>query len=219
MKFPKKIINFLFRDKKESGEHVPEGNLEQIILSSQTPSFEGKRVAIYIDGSNLYYSVKNCTGSKLSYNGLKEFCEEIAGDNVLSKIGYYFSPMTENENPISYFSDQNFIKGLRSLNKCDVVLGRLEKINGSYVEKETDVNLAVDIISDAYENIFDIAYLVSNDGDFRRVFDNIHKKINGKKVIYVSVGKDYPICSYLYNSAADTIIRNRCDMCHFVNIP
>jgi uncharacterized protein (TIGR00288 family) len=34
------------------------------------------------------------------------------------------------------------------------------------VEKGVDVNLAVDMVSNAYNNKFDIAILVSNDADF-----------------------------------------------------
>ncbi len=213
----KKIVDFLFKEKQE--EHIIESvksNLEEIVSNVLEDLNNKNRAAIYIDGCNLYHFVKECTGSNLSYNGLIEFCNEVVGDNSLVKIGYYFSPISNEQNPIRFFNEQNFLEGLKSIKQINLVLGRLESSKGCLVEKETDVNLAVDVISDAYENVFDTAYLISNDGDFRGVYDTVHKKFKNKKVIYVSVGADKPISNYLYISAADTIIKDRYDILPFV---
>jgi len=37
--------------------------------------------------------------------------------------------------------------------------------NGA-IEKKVDINIAIDIISLAYENAYDLALLISEDGDF-----------------------------------------------------
>ena len=48
-----------------------------------------------------------------------------------------------------------------------VIKANFDKIAlNSAIEKKVDINIAIDIISLAYENVYDIAVLVSGDGDF-----------------------------------------------------
>ena len=54
------------------------------------------------------------------------------------------------------------------------------------MEKASDVNLALDLISDTQKNIFDEAYLISNDGDFSGAVKAV--KNLGKTIIYVAIG-------------------------------
>ena len=57
-----------------------------------------------------------------------------------------------------------------------------------YVEKATDVNLALDLVLDAQADVYDEAYLISNDGDFSEAVKAAIERF-GKKVVYIAIGK------------------------------
>jgi len=50
-----------------------------------------------------------------------------------------------------------------------VRLGRLERRGEGFVEKGVDIQIAVDMLRLAYARAFDVAILVSGDGDFAEV--------------------------------------------------
>lgn len=125
-----------------------------------------KKVAIYIDGSNFYFSMKNTFNCKVD---LEKFCKKLVGDDNLVRINYYISPVRDS-NPEMYAEQQKFFEKLRKIEKLNIIFGRLEKRkrdgNVYYVEKATDINLALDLVLDAQEGIYDEAFLITNDGDF-----------------------------------------------------
>lgn len=49
-----------------------------------------KKVAIYIDGSNFYFSIRKSFGFKVD---IEKFCRKIADNKELVKINYYISPL------------------------------------------------------------------------------------------------------------------------------
>ena len=90
-----------------------------------------------------------------------------------------------------------------------IIFGRLEKHKKDgetfYVEKATDVNIAKDMIFDALDNVYDTAFLVSNDGDFSEVISSIIRRFN-KEIVYVAIGNKKSI-SYHLKNVASRIIR------------
>lgn len=58
-----------------------------------------KRVAIYIDGSNLYHSVKKGFSCKIN---IEKLCKRLAGKNSLMKINYYIAVIDRLSNPKMY---------------------------------------------------------------------------------------------------------------------
>jgi len=90
-----------------------------------------------------------------------------------------------------YAEQQSFFDKLRKTNKLKIIFGRLEKRKRDgeiyYVEKATDVNLALDLVLDAQADIYDKAYLISNDGDFSGAVKAVIKRFK-KEVIYVAIG-------------------------------
>jgi len=153
------------------------------------------KISIYIDGSNFYFSVKKAFGCKLD---IEKFCKKLIKEKELIQINYYISPIGESD-PKKYIEQQRFLEKLKKINKFKVVFGRLEKRKRDgeeyYVEKATDVNLALDLVLDAQKGIYDEAYLISNDGDFSEA---VKSAINfGKKVIYVAIGNRKSISHHL----------------------
>src|SRR3989344_5409910 len=99
-----------------------------------------KRIAIYIDGSNFYFSVKKKFNCKID---IEKFCKKLTSENNLVKINYYISPVEQFSNPEMFISQQKFLEKLKKINNLKIIFGRLErrKQNGNiyYVRKVTYV--------------------------------------------------------------------------------
>lgn len=154
-----------------------------------------KSIAIYIDGSNFYFSIRQKFGCKID---IEKFCKKLVKENNLVKINYYISPVGES-NPEMYAEQQRFFEILRKINKLKIIFGRLEKRkrdgNVYYIEKASDVNLALDLVLDAQKNVYDKAFLISNDGDFSTAVSSAISF--GKEIIYVAIGNKKSISHHL----------------------
>ncbi len=142
-----------------------------------------ERVAIFIDGNNLYYSFKNLGIKRIDFQKLLRLLVE---DKLLISTFYYNAPLDININPGTYWEQQKFFNKLKKIPDFNVVLCRLRKHkrkNGNYAfdVKGDDVHLAVDLVSGAYENLYDTAIIVSGDEDFVPAIKKAQKL--GKRVI------------------------------------
>ena len=163
-----------------------------------------KRVVVYIDGSNLYFSVKKTFNCKID---IEKLCQKLIGNNDLVKINYYIAPLNQRTHPEQYTKQQKFFDSLRQIDKLNIILGRLEKRKRDgkvyYIEKVSDVNLALDLALDAQKGVYDEAYLISNDGDFSGA---VSSAIGfSKKVIYLAVGNKKSISHHLKKVASRTL--------------
>lgn len=143
---------------------------------------EKERVSIFIDGSNLYHSLKSLNIDEINFDKL---VQKLKGDRQIVSVFYYNAPLDINYNPKKYWEQQRFFDKLRKLPFFHVVLCKMRKIrrNGkvvSYEVKGDDVYLTVDLISGAYENLYDVAVIVSGDEDFVPALKKVQKL--GKKV-------------------------------------
>lgn len=163
-----------------------------------------KRVSIYIDGSNLYFSVKKKFNVKID---IKKFCKKLSGENKLIKIKYYISPIERIHSPEMYAEQQKFFDKLRKIKNLKIIFGRLEKRKRDgkvyFVEKATDVNLALDLVLDAQANVYDEAFLVSNDGDFSGAVKAVLERFE-KEITYIAIGNNKMISYHLKNVATKT---------------
>lgn len=167
-----------------------------------------ENIAIYIDGSNLYFSVKNTFGCKID---LEKFCKKLAKYGKIIKINYYIAPVKQFNNPKMYAQQQSFFEKIKKIDKLNIIFGRLEKRKKDgeiyYVEKASDVNLALDLALDAQKVVYDKAFLISNDGDFSGA---VSSAIGfGKKVIYVAIGNNKAISHHLNKVASSTLRINK----------
>ncbi|OIO42781.1 hypothetical protein COX97_00400 [Candidatus Pacearchaeota archaeon CG_4_10_14_0_2_um_filter_05_32_18] len=161
------------------------------------------KIVVYIDGSNLYFSIKKTFNCKID---IERLCKKLIGNNELIKVNYYIAPVEQFSNPVMYAEQQSFFEKLKKIEKLNIIFGRLEKRRKGgeiyYVEKASDVNLALDLVLDAQKEAYDEAYLISNDGDFSGA---VNSAINfGKKVIYVAIGNRKSISHHLKKVASRT---------------
>ena len=163
------------------------------------------RVAIYIDGSNFYFSIKKTFKCKID---IEKFCRKIVDNDDLIKINYYIAPVLQESNPKMYADQQSFFEKLKKIDKLKIIFGRLEKHKKDgktfYVEKATDVNLALDLVLDAQAENYDKAYLISNDGDFSGAVKASTGKFS-REVIYAAIGNNRSTSYHLKKVASKTL--------------
>ena len=134
--------------------------------NNETPiNEEGwKRVAIFIDGSNLYHSLEeNCNRFDLDFAA---FTNKLIKDRVLFRTYYYNVLRDPDRNAQAYQDQQKFLRSLYTTPYLDVRLGTAKMRGDVAVEKGIDIMLATDLLRFAWDNLYDVAILVSGDGDF-----------------------------------------------------
>lgn len=143
-----------------------------------------ERVCFFIDGSNFYHSLRETFETEETDFGAEKFkalVDFLLQGRSLISCFYYNAPLDRSKNDKVYWKQQKFFDNLRALPGFNVVLCRMRKNeNGTYTVKGDDINLAIDMVSLAYENAYDTAVLVSGDGDFVPAIKKTQKL--GKKV-------------------------------------
>ena len=138
----------------------------------------------YIDGFNLYHGIKNIGDNRLKWMNYRILCNNILNKNdTINKI-MYFTAYADFE-PEKKKRHIQLIKALKTEN-IEVVFGKYEKRKHYYVEKRTDVNLAINLIKDVYERNCDKIILLSGDSDFIPAI-KMAKEINPKIIIGVVI--------------------------------
>jgi uncharacterized LabA/DUF88 family protein len=122
------------------------------------------RVAIFIDGSNLYHSLKN-NFKRFDLN-FAEFVRKLCGTRQLVRAYYYNILQDPTQRSEGHREQGEFLDTLRKTPYMEVRLGSIKLSQGVPVEKGVDVMLATDLLYFASNNFYDIAILVSGDADF-----------------------------------------------------
>lgn len=153
----------------------------------EIPHAHGKteRIAIFIDGSNLYHSVKDSFGLHDNEIDFTKLIEILKNNGMLIGIYYYNAPLDRGYNENIYWKQQKFFSELRKIPGFHVILCTMRKTIAAnrkpqFTVKGDDIYLATDMVSFAYENLYDVAILVSGDGDFVPSIKRVQKL--GKKV-------------------------------------
>ncbi len=173
------------------------------------------RSSVYIDGFNLYYGLlKN---SPYKWLNLQRYFELLRPHDDLQRIHYFTARVGGKEQSAR---QNTYLRALSTQPLLNIVEGRFkltEKVcrvsacthSGprkfkAPEEKRTDVNIALQIVQDAYENLCDNFILVSADSDLAPALDMVKARFPEKKII-AYVPRRYP----QRGSAAE--IRNAAD--------
>ena len=154
--------------------------------------FDMKRVAVFIDGNNFYFGLRKLYGKNKSLKNFDftKFAQYLAGKEKVVAIYYYNALLDKEHNPDKYESQKEFFEKLKQIPNFHLILCKLLKrnITGTdkfyYIIKEDDINMAVDMVENACDNNFDVAALVSGDGDFVPAVRSVKKKGKIVKNIY-----------------------------------
>ena len=153
---------------------------------------ESRRVAVYVDGFNLYYGLKSQGWKRYYWLNIWLLAENLLRNCQLCSVKYFTAHVKGN--PQKTQRQQTYLSALR--NHCP----RLEIFTGRYLfkerqcrecgnvwripeEKQTDVNIATEMLADAFQDRFDTALVISGDSDLVPPIDKIHKELPDKKVL------------------------------------
>lgn len=167
---------------------------------------ENKRVMVFIDGSNIYHILKDLILDKKPNDfNFEKFVNYLAEERSLIRTYYYNVPLDITKDLGSYMKQQRFFSKIQKIPNFEFVLCRMQKrkVDGKiiYEAKEDDIHLAVDMVKLAYNNAYDIAILVSSDGDFVPAIQAIKEK--GKIVENIGFSNKF---SYHLKKEADKFI-------------
>ena len=157
------------------------------------------RVVIFIDGSNFYHGLKENLGfANINFEHLVNSLINPEAHKLI-RVYYYNAPVNREEEPEKYKNQQRFFEYLRNLPFFEVKLGRLERRKSGMTEKGVDVKLAVDMVMQAVKNLYDLAILISADGDFADAVQAVMDLGKHVAVAYPKGGKFHhlrQICDY-----------------------
>ena len=136
------------------------------------------RVAVFIDGSNLYHALRANFG-RYDLN-FAEFTKKLCGSRRLFRTYYYNVLQDPGQRAEGYREQQEFLNALRETPYLEVRLGSTKLSQGVTVEKGIDVMLVTDLLHFAWNGLYDIAILVSGDSDFTYALQTV--KNMGKHV-------------------------------------
>ena len=144
------------------------------------------RVAIFIDGSNLYHSLRSSLG-RFDLN-FTEFATKLCGYRRLFRTYYYNVLQDPIQRPDGHREQQEFLDILRKTPYLEIRLGSTKMAHGMLVEKGIDIMLATDLLYFAWNNFYDVAILVSGDSDFAYALQAIKNMGKHVEVAYFESG-------------------------------
>jgi len=144
-----------------------------------------ERISIIIDGSNFYHRLKEIEIKNLLDFDYEKFSKFLSGKRELVLKKYYIGAIrTETNNLKSYelWKNQRLLVSKLRKGNWQIGLGHMLKTD-KYHEKGVDVLMATDLLIGAYENIYDIAILVTSDTDLLPAIERVRSM--KKKIEYI----------------------------------
>jgi uncharacterized LabA/DUF88 family protein len=191
--------------------------LQNSSLSRRLSSSAIRRYMIFVDGGYVRKNMRDAYGhDNVDYAMLV--------DQILSRIdepneiirAYYYEGIYDQSETEKYSQQYNYLKKLKeSLNYFEVRLRRLKSDGkGETRQKGVDTLIAIDMLSKAYEDHYDIAVLLSGDEDLLDVVmavKNAGKRVYGAFVpnhiseeLKYSFDRRVPLPEHILRSCART---------------
>ncbi len=150
------------------------------------------RTVVYIDGFNLYFGLKSKGWNRYYWLNLVKLSESLLKpDQQLEGTKYFTSQVTTPTD--KRIRQRTYIEALETLNDIDIIYGKFQTNdvtcwNCGFVmprpsEKMTDVNIAIQMLNDAFLDVFDTAILISGDSDLSAAISSIRSAFPSKRVI------------------------------------
>ncbi len=153
------------------------------------------RVTVYVDGFNLYFGLRSKGWRKHYWLDLVALSTALLKPyQTLTGTHYFTSRIRANGSNQADRQRQNtYLEALATLPELQTHFGHfLEKPRRchacgatwmGYEEKMTDVNIAVRLLTDAFEDRFDVALLVSGDSDLTTPLRTLRAQFPTKRLI------------------------------------
>lgn len=152
------------------------------------------KVVAYVDGFNLYFGLRSKGWRKHYWLDLQALAGAyLKPGQTLEQTHYFTSRIRDNGRNAADRQRQNrYIDALTSRGTRVHEGHYLEKTRKcrtcqttwtDYEEKMTDVNIATQLLTDAYDGLFDVAFLISGDSDLTTPLERMRAKFPSKRFI------------------------------------
>lgn len=149
-----------------------------------------ERVIAYIDGFNLYFGIKEAGFANCKWLDLKRLVGNLlTATQELVEVKYFTSRVSNA--PDKQKRQTNYIEAVESsgvtiyyghYQSNTITCKNCQAIWVNYNEKMTDVNIATQIMVDAYADKYDMAMLISGDSDLVPPIRSVHEHFTHKRV-------------------------------------
>lgn len=152
-------------------------------------------VIAFIDGFNLYHAIHDCGRNHWKWLNLRSLCSIFAPEPQynLNRI-YYFSAYAT-WRPNAYKRHREYVKALEAVGVTPIMGNFKAKsrtcftCNSTWVdheEKETDVNLAIYLLKESYQDNFGRALILTGDSDLTPVIKKVKILFPNKELKIIS---------------------------------
>ena len=165
---------------------------------------ENQRVVAYIDGFNLYFGMRASGLRHCYWLNLHDLAESLLRPGqVLKATKYFTARITGGRQGVSAEADRaldrkrkrqsDFLEALSTLPDCEIFEGhflgkevqcrKCQALWWTHEEKMTDVQMATEMLDDAFDNVFDVALVVSGDSDLVPPVRSIRRRFRQKRIV------------------------------------
>ncbi|SMN10891.1 D-alanine--D-alanine ligase [uncultured Candidatus Thioglobus sp.] len=163
-----------------------------------------QRIIVYIDGFNLYGGIRQKYEHKYKWLNVELLAQKLIKEGLLIQVKLFTAKLNGNKPCVK--NQSIYLNALKKhCTKTQIIYGFFEKArkckhcnHKNFEEKQTDVNIACEMLKDAYQDNFDIAYLVSGDSD---LFYPVNEIKALKKVIIVATPPNRTSQKLILNTA------------------
>lgn len=150
-----------------------------------------RKVNVYIDGFNLYFGLMEAGLGHFRWYNPKELSKNLLkNDQSLNALKYFTSMVVSK--PDKMKRQQSYIDAIRTTDaeihfghyQSDIIECRqCHSKWKSFNEKKTDVNIATQMLKDAFEDKYDMAVLISGDTDLVPPIEAIKEVFPQKRIL------------------------------------
>lgn len=144
------------------------------------------RMIVYVDGFNLYNGLHDGTGTKHLWLDLVALARSLRPQNTLVRVKYFTAPVLGTDGAHARQQHYQFALRAKYPGLIEITQGRYQtkqmtcfgcgNVWDHREEKETDVNIAINIVRDATERNADSMLIVSADSDLAPAVKMAHKE-------------------------------------------
>lgn len=176
-----------------------------------------QRCIILIDGSNFYFKLKDLKLHNLLEFNFSKFARFLARSGKIVGASYYVGRVRQDGSAHAdrmVANQQKLFTNLKR-HKFNYALGYLLRSGKMYHEKGVDVQIAVDMLVAAYEDLVDRIILVSSDTDLAPAVKKAREK--GKIVEYIGFSHKPSVAMVSFCSESRLLTKE--DIVSFVKKP
>jgi uncharacterized LabA/DUF88 family protein len=153
-----------------------------------------ERVIAYVDGYNLYFGLRSKGWKRFYWLNIQSLAEQLLkSGQELIETKYFTTVVKKPED--KRLRQSVFLDALRTLPNFsiyygqflseDIICRRCGYTYTTYHEKMTDVNISVELMTDALQDRFDLALLISADSDLVGPVKAVQNLFSPKRVVAV----------------------------------